>query len=604
MFASYRTRLQAAFVALALVAIAVTGYEASAGAAAALEQATLDRLAQVAAAKKRLVERYFHDVRNHVLALSSDESALVAIAEFDEAWMAMGPTDAGRVSLLRQLFLDNNPHPASARDLLVEPEGGGRYGKAHARYHPTFHRYQSAFGFYDIFLINTSGRVLYTVRKESDLGGNLEQPPLSGTGLSQVYQRAMRLGAVEQTVMEDYEPYAVSHGELAAFVAAPIWRAGAKLGVLAIQVQVEEVNHVLAGDDAFEFIAGQGGVMRAGSRAPAGGPLLRTTLPVDLPDVHWTLTAEEPAREAFAPVRAMRRRIAGWGVLIAGVFFAAAWWLGRSVTRPVLELAAHARRLGAGDFSARIPVRSADELGQLAGSFNQMADDLRSTTVSRDQLDAAHQKLRELTGRLIDSQEVERRRLARELHDDVTQRMASIAIEAGRLKLSPARDPAEWRDGLERLQHEMARLSGDIHGLSRRLHPAILDDLGLSAAIEGECRGFFERGGPPVDLHTGPETDNLTAETRLALYRVAQESLRNIARHAAASEVSVTLSMRQDRCELTVADNGRGFDRSSPEWRAGLGFASMEERMRHVGGSLRVESAPGEGTRIVAEAPA
>ena len=90
----------------------------------------------------------------------------------------------------------------------------------------------------------------------------------------------------------------------------------------------------------------------------------------------------------------------------------------------------------------------------------------------------------------------------------------------------------------------------------------------------------------------------------MALYRVAQESLRNIARHAAASEVSVTLSMRQDRCELTVADNGRGFDRSSPEWRAGLGFASMEERMRHVGGSLRVESAPGEGTRIVAEAPA
>ena len=604
MFASYRTRLQAAFVALALVAIAVTGYEASAGASAALEKATLDRLGQVAAATKRQVERYFHDVRNHVLALSSDESTLVAIAEFNEAWTAMGHTEAARTALLRRLFLENNPHAPSARDLLVEPAGGGRYGQVHARYHPTFHRYQNAFGFYDIFLIDTAGRVLYTVRKEADLGGRLEEAPLAGTGLSQVYQRALQLGSVEQAVMVDYEPYAISHGELAAFVAAPIWRAGAKLGVLAIQVSVDEVNRVLADDAAFEFIAGREGVPRAGSRAPGEGPLLRTAVPIDLPDVRWTLIAEEPASQAFAPVRDMQRRIAGWGILIAGVFFAAAWWLGRSVTQPVLELAAHARQLGAGDFSSHIPVRSADELGQLAGSFNRMADDLRTTTVSRDRLDEAHQKLRELTGRLIDSQEVERQRLARELHDDVTQRMASIAIEAGRLKLSPARDPAEWREGLERLQQEMARLSGDIHGLSRRLHPAVLDDLGLAAAIEGECRGFFERGGPPVDLAVDPGADSLPAETQLALYRVVQEALRNIARHAAAGEVSVTLRETAEGVALTVSDNGRGFDRTAPEWRAGLGFASMEERMRHLGGSLRVESAPGEGTRIVAELPA
>ncbi|MBK7930651.1 MAG: HAMP domain-containing protein [Bryobacterales bacterium] len=473
----------------------------------------------------------------------------------------------------------------------------------HARYHPTFHRYRSAFGFYDIFLIDTKGRILYTVVKEADLGGDLESPPLAGTGLSRVFRRAMALPGIEQSVMEDYEPYAVSDHELAAFVAAPIWRAGIKQGVLAIQVSVDEVNRVLDGDGTFEYIVGKEGMLRAGARAADGVPVLRSSAPIRIPDVAWTLIAELDSRQALAPVRAMRARIAGWGAVVACVFLTAAWWLGRSVTQPVLELAAQARQLGSGDFTVRIPVRSQDELGQMAESFNRMAGDLRDTTVSRDELDAAHHKLQELTDRLINSQEEERTRLARELHDDITQRMATIAIEAGRLKHLPADDAAQWRAGLERLQQQMARLSDDIHGLSRRLHPSTLDDLGLAAAVEGECRGFFERGGPPVDLRVEGELDTLPPALRLALYRTIQESLRNIAKHAEASEVTLELRRAGERVLLTIRDDGRGFDRQAAGGRAGIGLASMAERMRSVGGTFTVDSAPGKGTRVSVEAP-
>ena len=339
------------------------------------------------------------------------------------------------------------------------------------------------------------------------------------------------------------------------------------------------------------------------AEAQRASKVLESSTKLNVPDVNWVLVTEMGTAEAFEPVRQLRLRILLWGLVIAVVFFAAAWWLARSVTEPVLALAKGARRLGSGDFSVQIPVWSNDEIGQLAESFNQMSEDLRATTVSRDSLDDANQKLRELTDRLLESHEDERKRLARELHDDITQRMASIAIEAGRLKQAPGNDEAQWRAGVERLRQQMAQLSDDIHGLSRRLHPSTLDDLGLAAAVEGECRSFFERGGPPVDVRVEGDLSRVAEPVQLALYRVAQESLRNIARHADASEVKLRLRSADRFVELEIVDDGRGFDRSASGWHAGLGLASMNERIRLLGGSMAVESEVGKGTRIRVEAP-
>jgi signal transduction histidine kinase len=156
---------------------------------------------------------------------------------------------------------------------------------------------------------------------------------------------------------------------------------------------------------------------------------------------------------------------------------------------------------------------------------------------------------------------------------------------------------------VEKLQQQIARLSDDIHGLSRRLHPSTLDDLGLAAAVEGESRSFFERGGPPVDVRVEGELETVAEGVQLALYRVVQESLRNIARHADASEVKLRLRRGEQKVELEIEDDGRGFDRTAEGWRAGVGLASMEERMRLLGGTMTVESVVGKGTKVHAEAP-
>jgi signal transduction histidine kinase len=213
------------------------------------------------------------------------------------------------------------------------------------------------------------------------------------------------------------------------------------------------------------------------------------------------------------------------------------------------------------------------------------------------------EKLQILTERLISAQEEERKRLARELHDDLTQRLAAVAIDAGRLEgLVP--EDGRGRVLLARIKQQMAELSKGVHGLSRRLHPSTLDDLGLGAAIESESRLFFERGGPPVEFICSGSFDTLPKSNQLALYRIVQEALSNVAKHSGADEVKIELLHEGDRVTLSISDNGRGFERKSAGTRAGIGLASMEERVRLMSGELRIESAHGQGTRVLVAVPA
>jgi signal transduction histidine kinase len=223
--------------------------------------------------------------------------------------------------------------------------------------------------------------------------------------------------------------------------------------------------------------------------------------------------------------------------------------------------------------------------------------ELERTTASKSDLER-------LAGMLISSQEEERKRVARELHDDLSQRLAALAIDAGRLERLANNVDEDLRAGFERLKKQVASLSDDIHGISRRLHPALLDDLGLETAIEVEARAFFERGGAPVEAEVGSLPPSLSADAKLALYRIVQESLRNAQKYADAETIRITLRQDGETVELRIRDDGRGFDKNANAFRPGLGLASMEERVRLLGGKLRVESSPGHGALIEVRIPA
>ena len=226
---------------------------------------------------------------------------------------------------------------------------------------------------------------------------------------------------------------------------------------------------------------------------------------------------------------------------------------------------------------------------------------MRGVTIDITKRRQAEEAARELSGRLINAQEEERSRLARELHDDVTQRLALLAIDAGRGERNlPS---AAGGTAMRAMRESLIRLSEDVHALAYRLHPSILEDLGLIEALKTECERFGRVASIPVDLKAQEVPDPLPHAVALCLYRIAQEALRNVGRHARASAVQVSLRRLDGGVQLAVRDNGAGFDPAQQRDRPSLGHASMRQRIYQLNGELEVESAPGHGTTVLAWVP-
>ena len=221
----------------------------------------------------------------------------------------------------------------------------------------------------------------------------------------------------------------------------------------------------------------------------------------------------------------------------------------------------------------------------------------RANAERRQAEEAAHK----LSGRLINAQEQERSRLARELHDDVTQRLALLAINAGREeRVLPSNTGGK---AMRTMREDLVRLSEDVHALSYRLHPSILEDLGLVEALKCECNGFSKLSPIQVAMNAPEIPVVIPSDTALCLFRVTQEALRNIARHAEASAVHVSLRRLDGGLQLVVQDNGIGFDPAQCRSRPSLGLASMQQRISLLDGNFDIESAPGHGTTVLAWIP-
>ena len=214
----------------------------------------------------------------------------------------------------------------------------------------------------------------------------------------------------------------------------------------------------------------------------------------------------------------------------------------------------------------------------------------RSSTAHRDVFGRA----------LMDAQEQQRRQLSRELHDDLNQRIAVLELDVESLEKNPP-SAAELRKGLRNVRRQVGELSEEIRRIAWELHTTVLDDLGLVAALESLAREFSSREGISIRFtHRGPSAD-VPRLVAVAFYRITQEALRNVSRHAGARDAAVELHLSDGRVELAVTDSGIGFDQV--ETRPGLGLTSMEERARLVGGTFTVISRPGAGTEIRVNAP-
>lgn len=239
--------------------------------------------------------------------------------------------------------------------------------------------------------------------------------------------------------------------------------------------------------------------------------------------------------------------------------------------------------------------------GRCQGGAGQECAQMVGLTYETTERRRAEEALRGLNQRLIRAHEEERARLARDLHDDLTQRLARLAIDLGKPDLVKEGTPEAMT--VRSVREGLAQLSEDVHTLAYRLHPTILEDLGLVEALRTECDRFEHRESIRVDQDLAAVPEGASWEAVLALFRVAQECLRNVVRHSRARNVSVALREVDGGLELSVQDDGVGFDTDAHLESGHIGLAGMHERMSLVSGSLEIVSGPDEGTSVRARIP-
>jgi signal transduction histidine kinase len=338
----------------------------------------------------------------------------------------------------------------------------------------------------------------------------------------------------------------------------------------------------------------------------------------------WGVVVRQPVAEALPSEGLPWYAVLGLLAAHVAVAAAFAWGAARSVTHPVAVLTDHAERIAGGELDWPIPRLGEDEVGRLGKSLERMRQNLKENiervaevnagleqrvAERTRELNAANAELKEreeargqLLRKVITAQEDERKRIARELHDETTQTLAVLAmgLEAAQDALRAGRSPR-----LDEVKAVAVRTLEDVHRIILDLRPSVLDDLGLLSAVRWYADRQLGSRGIAVRCEFG-EMRRLPPEMETALFRICQETMSNVARHAQASAVLVQVGREGGEVVIEIEDDGKGFDPETVAEREGRkhwGLLGIRERAEILGGTARIESAPGQGTRVEVRIP-
>lgn len=339
-----------------------------------------------------------------------------------------------------------------------------------------------------------------------------------------------------------------------------------------------------------------------------GQPALVTY--ASLPDLSWSLSIVVPLDEVTAEAQNVANSIQKDNAAtvqntlwIRTILFLAAGIVSiflsqRFLSRPISELMRGVRAITLGDLSVSVPVTSNDELGELASSFNRMTDELNRRTRELSQTSAELQ-IKEAQVKVAALEE--RQKLARELHDSVSQALYGIALGARTAQTQLERDPAKLAEPLDYILSLAEAGLSEMRALIFELRPESLKNEGLVAALTKQSNALRARHKLDVATHFDPEPD-ISLDVKEALYRIVQEAMHNIAKHAHATRVDLTLRQSGDQLVLEIRDNGKGFDHNR-EYPGHLGMRSMPERAAQIGAEFHIQSLPNVGTTIIISLP-
>ncbi len=352
--------------------------------------------------------------------------------------------------------------------------------------------------------------------------------------------------------------------------------------------------------------------------------------------VQWGITVRQSEDEVFAPTRSLQTRIIGLMTIMLAGALVLVYFTTRSVIVPIRALTAATQRIAAGDLDSAIKTPARDEIGVLARSFDEMRLRLKNSTQEiqawNRELDARvrertaayeaaakdnarlyaelqhKEQLRgELLRRVISAQEDERKRIARELHDETSQSLTALMVGLDTVNMASAQDLQKANKYLQGCKSIAETLLKNIHRLVADLRPSLLDDLGLVPAIAWYGEQRLKPLGIAFGMNENELAVRLPPSVETALFRIFQEAVTNIIRHARATGVTVKLARREGSVILMVADDGRGFDPAALEpsdlHGQGLGLRGMQERASILGGEFQLQTASGKGTVITISLP-
>ena len=396
----------------------------------------------IAESRRDALNAYLSSIQQDLRTVASNPYTLNALKSFQEGWTDLGGAQTSR---LQRLYIENNPNPLGEKDMMDDAGDGSLYSAAHADFHPWFHQFLTERGYYDVFLFNNDGDLLYTVFKELDYATNVNKGQWRDTDLGEAF-RAARDASAGDVSFFDFKAYAPSHGAPASFMAAPIPDGqGGTAGVLVFQMPIDGLNSVMSslaglGETGEAYVVGQDGLMRthaprskedtilqaktasallgwessettvAVDRNYEGEKVLAASAPLEFNGVSWKIVADQSTKEALGAIHDMRNMTALLGLLILTLTSGAAYMLSRRISDPIARLADATQEIAGGQKSRDVPgLERMDELGPLARAIDFFKSEMIAAErkAARDQAEAAS-RAREAAAKGAQMEEVTR----------------------------------------------------------------------------------------------------------------------------------------------------------------------------------------------------
>ena len=597
---SIRERLILVYLVISAMAILGVGGLSYFVSRQALTQRTFAQLTSLKTVKKRQIEQFFHDRNRDINLLAASEEATKLIEYLQ--YMHEGESPAIENDNLSGLFsrssyINRYFHNSWYYNQLIACDTTGFYLQLQAR--PG----------------DTTAKISY---------GNIMQSSMSGLFTS------MKKNKPSPIILE-YKPKD-SLDEPAFLIASTIIHDKKILGFVAFKINLRTIDAIMLekdpsiglGNTGESYLVGDDYFLRSSSRFQ-DHHILKTQVKTEgvkraftlgegtdiyqdyrgifvlgsfgranIPGFNWVILAEIDLPEAFAPIYDLRSKILFFSILMAATVFILTVVIAGRITRPLGRLQHAARSLGEGTFEFVTAPETHDEIQELTETFNQMTDKLR---VQQDELKEERIK-RSLA--MIDGQELERQRLSRELHDGLGQSLVALKM---RLESAIGGSPEQSQIKLKEATRDVNSTISEVRRMSNNLMPAVLKEFGLPTAIQNLCNENSENSQVTFSFSYDHIHTILGGKLQTYLFRIVQEALTNIIKHADAQNATVFLSTHDQSIKLKIEDNGVGINKDRFTKASGSGLIHMRERVNLLKGVMEISSIPGKGTIIAIEIP-